>query len=80
MIRVLVWLSLLLQTADCLLYPYVGKGGHWSLYPLIRSPVPSWGSTPMTSSEPKYTKALLPNTIALGVKASAYELEEDPST
>ena len=41
---------------------------------LIRTPIPSWGSTLMTSSEPHYLpKAPTPNIITLGVKVSKYE-------
>ena len=46
----------------------------WSLHPLIRTPIPSWGSTSMTSSKPNHLpKALPPNTITLGIRVSTYE-------
>lgn len=42
-----------------------------SLSLLIRTPIPSWGSTRMTSSKPNdFSKALQPYTIALGVRVS----------
>ena len=44
-----------------------------SLHPITRTPIFSWVSSPMTSSEPTYLpKAPPPNTITLGIRASTY--------
>lgn len=73
---------LLLQTADFLLYLYMGER-EGALVPLS----PYKGTSPIMGAPLSWphlnlsnTKAPLPNTIALGVKTSAYELRGDTST
>ena len=55
-----------------------GECDFWCLPLLLRALIPSWGSTPMTTSKANHLpKAPPPNTIALRVRASAHDFGGD---